>query len=135
MPITADQGFKAATPGTTRKNIEVGAGLSPGPTGVLVTIGPEVTDRELWNVETMVGHFTDCRDYMLNNLVSLVDAAAGTAIAVSCDAQGRLRPDGNNKFKLRVGADIATPEKSHVIDAMFKLLMTRLIEEAKTGQA
>ena len=134
MPITADQGFKAATPGTVRKNIEVGAGLSPGPDGVLITIG-NVTQPELWKVESLVGHFTDCRDYMLNNLVSLVDAAAGAAIAVSCNAQGNLRPDANNFFKLRVGPNIATPEKSHVIDAMFKLLLTRLIEEAKTGRA
>ena len=132
--IELNQSFKAATPDTTRKNVEIGEALSPGPTGVLITIGSGASDRDLGRVESMVGHFIDARDYMLNNLKSLTEAAGpGVAIAVSCDSQGRLRPDGNNRFKLRVGPDLADQEASHAIDAMFKVCLSKLLEAAKTG--
>jgi hypothetical protein len=134
MPLTADQQFNALTADSTLEKITITATLAAPVDGMAITIGAGVVDSELFAVESMVGLFKQAEAYLLSEFVSLqADAGPGVVISVSIDSAGTIVRDNTSTFVVKVGANIADASRTHVIDAMFKLCIAKLLETGKDG--
>jgi hypothetical protein len=134
MPLQADQQFNALTPDAILKNITITADAAVAADGVSIRIGAGAVAAELYAAESMVGLFTQAKDYLLSEIVSLkADAGAGVAVEVSINSAGTIARDDSLLFAVKVGANIADDSRTHVVDAMFKLLIAKLLETGKDG--
>ncbi len=134
--LTADQQFNALTPDSTLENITITtADLTvPAANGLSIAIGTTATAANLTAVESMVGLFKQANAYLLSEIVSLTnDAGVGVAIAVSVNAEGQISRDATQVFAIKVGEDVADVSATHVIDAMFKLCVAKLLQTGKDG--
>lgn len=127
--IQAGMVFLAPSKDATLKDIQVGVGLNAGVTGIAIRYG-NTAGREGY-VQSNVGQLKRAYRHLINNLVGFNDGIAEASV----DFDGTRYLDGTGELNVQVGSQVANREQSHVIDAMFKLCIAKLLEQAKTGTA
>ena len=98
-----------------------------------------VTAVELRNVQTMIGSWINLRDRALAVLSTVPDPEVGESFILfsmppggneSDIVVGGLTIDGN--IELNIGTDFTDNSRSHDIDSLFKILVSKWIEIGKS---
>lgn len=128
MALAADTHIQLAFD-TPRKDATVGTGtLTLGANEVAIKIGSALA---LGNLQEIVGTFRKLFNFALTNLK---DYTSDTTFSLAPGGtEGDIVTTGHTTalLSLYVDSAILTGDRSHRLDTTFKLLMERLLEEAK----